>query len=259
MGLQDRSSMAKIDLGVGVYDIDLAVFDKDGTLIDFYHLWGRKARRAVEAVEMRLGGDAGLAERLYRSIGYDSATGIAAPDGPLATASMPKLYAVCATVLYQHGLGWDAAETVTREAFARGLGAIPTGDLVRPTGDVMHLFRRLTEARAKVAVVTSDDRAATLATLELLGVASYVSSVVCGDDPIPNKPAPDALLHLSRQFGVPVERMMMVGDTASDVSTGTNAGVGCRVGLLSGAGRHADMAPHADAILTSIDSIRVIG
>lgn len=251
--------MAKIDLGVGVYEIDLAAFDKDGTLIDFYHLWGRKARRAVEAVEQRLSGNSMLAERLYRSIGYDPTTGIAAPDGPLAIASMPKLYAVCATVLYQHGLSWHEAEAVTRETFARGLGALPTVDLVKPAGDVRQLFQRLTQAGVKIAIVTSDDRAATLATLELLGVASNVAGVVCGDDPIPNKPAPDGLLHLSRAFDVPVERIMMVGDTASDILTGTNAGVGCCVGLLSGAGKRADMALQADAILTSIDGIRVIG
>lgn len=251
--------MAKVDVGNSVYDIDLAAFDKDGTLIDFYHLWGRKARAAVEAVVAQLCGDARLAERLYQGIGYDPTTGIAAPDGPLAIASMAKLYAVCATVLYQHGLGWHEADDIAQKTFADGLGALPTVDLVKPMGDVRHLFQRLTEAGVKVAVVTSDDRTTTLATLELLGVARYVAGIVCGDDPIPNKPAPDGLLHLSRKFAVPVERIMMVGDTAGDISTGKRAGVGCCVGLLSGAGKRADLALHADAILTSIDDIRVIG
>ncbi|HYB09182.1 MAG TPA: HAD family hydrolase [Alphaproteobacteria bacterium] len=251
--------MAKVDVGNGVYDIDLAAFDKDGTLIDFYHLWGRKARVAVEAVVARLCGDAGLAEQLYRSIGYDPATGLAAPDGPLTIASMAKLYAICATVLYQQGLSWHEADDIAQKTFAGGLGALPTGDLVRPVGDVRQLFQRLAGAGVKVTVVTSDDRTPTLATLELLGVACYVAGIVCGDDPIPNKPAPDSLLYLSREFAVPVERIMMVGDTPGDISTGKSAGVGCCVGLLSGAGKRGDLAPHADAVLTSIDDIRVIG
>ena len=37
--------MARIGLGTLTRDIELAVFDKDGTLIDFHHLWSRKARR----------------------------------------------------------------------------------------------------------------------------------------------------------------------------------------------------------------------
>jgi len=251
--------MAKIDLGTGTYEVELAAFDKDGTLIDFYHLWGRRARNAVEAVVARIGGEGALAQKLYGSIGYDPATGLAAPDGPLAIASMPKLYTICATVLYQRGLTWHQAEIVTKETFASAMGALPTGDLVRPVGNVEGLFGRLAKSGVKIAIVTSDDRAATIATLELLGVGDYVSGLVCGDDPIPNKPAPDALLHLSRSLGIPIGRVMMVGDTASDISVGVSAGAGCCVGLLSGAGRKEDMAPHAHAILASIDDIRVIG
>jgi phosphoglycolate phosphatase-like HAD superfamily hydrolase len=48
--------MARIALGSRIFDIELAAFDKDGTLIDFYHLWGRRARLAIEAVTAQVGG-----------------------------------------------------------------------------------------------------------------------------------------------------------------------------------------------------------
>jgi len=38
-----------------------------------------------------------------------------------------------------------------------------------------------------------------------------------------------------------------------------NAGVGCRVAVLSGAGGAAELTPHADAVLNSIGDIRVEG
>src|SRR5471030_509342 len=156
--------MARIGLGAVVHDIELAVFDKDGTLIDFHHLWGRKARLAVEAAVTAAGGDPALASRLYHSIGFDPATGRPAANGLLAVTSMPKLYTICATVLYQHGIAWHEAELVAKEHFASGLGALPTGDLVKSAGDVVLLLRALTAAGVKIAIVTSDDRAATLAT-----------------------------------------------------------------------------------------------
>jgi phosphoglycolate phosphatase-like HAD superfamily hydrolase len=249
--------MARIALGSRIFDIDLAAFDKDGTLIDFYHLWGRRARLAVDAVTAQVGGE-GLAANLYRSIGYDPETGLAAANGPLAIASMPKLYTICAAVLYQHGLSWHDAEAIAHGAFAAALGALPSGEFVKPIGDVGGLFRRLHAAGIKIAIVTADDRAATASTLRLLGVEDLVGAMVCGNDPIPNKPAPDALLHLGGAFGVPMPRIMMVGDNLGDLETGTSAGIGCRVAVLSGTGQAAQLAPSADAVIASIDEIQVL-
>src|SRR5260221_7403304 len=249
--------MARIALGGIVRDIELAVFDKDGTLIDFHHLWSRKARLAVEAVVLAAGDDRALANRLYHAIGFDLQTGQAAANGPLAVASMAKLYTICAVVLYQDGIPWHDAEQMARAHFAAGLGALPTDDQVKPLGDVVGLFRRLAVAGVRIAIVTSDDRAATLATLPILGIESFIVGMVCGDDPVANKPAPDALLHLGRELAVPLARIMMVGDTVGDLMMGTAAGAGCRLAVLSGAGSAADLAPHADAVLDSITEIRV--
>ncbi len=233
--------MARIGLGAVVRDIELAVFDKDGTLIDFHHLWGRKAVLAVEAVVAWAGADRALAGRLYQGIGFDPQTGRPEANGPLAVTSMAKLY----------------TEHAAHAHFAGGLGALPTADLVRPAGDVAGLFRLLAEAGVKIAIVTSDDRAATAATLPILGIEPYVAGMVCGDDPVANKPAPDALLRLSRDLGVPLTRIMMVGDTIGDMMMGGSAGVGCRVAVLSGAAGADALTPHADAVLRSIDEIRV--
>jgi phosphoglycolate phosphatase-like HAD superfamily hydrolase len=251
--------VATIALGPRRYDIDLVVFDKDGTLIDFYHLWGERARLGVEAVVARLGGDLALAEKLYRSIGYDPASGQAAASGPLAIASMPKLYTVCAVVLYQHGLDWHDAETVAHETFAGALGALPTADVVKPIASPRALCEQLRAVGVKIALVTSDDRVPTLATLRLLGIEAHVAEIVCGNDPIPNKPAPDALLHLSAHLAVPLSRMMMVGDTVGDMATGRNAGIACCAAVLSGTGRAAELAGAADAVIPSIAAIEVVG
>ena len=251
--------MPRIAAGSTTTEVDLVAFDKDGTLIDFHHLWRRKTRLAVEAVAREVEGGAALEHDLYRSIGYDPETGLPAADGPLSISTMPKLHTICATVLYQHGLDWHESEAVARQAFAAALGAIPTVDLVKPLGQVGPLFRQLTTAGVRVAIVTSDDRDATEATMSLLGLDGYVSALVCGNDPFPSKPAPDALLHLSERFRVLPKRMAMVGDTVGDLATATAAGAGCRIGVLSGTGRHDDLAPHADALIASIDEIKVLG
>ncbi len=257
--IEAATTMARIAAGGKIYELDMAVFDKDGTLIDFFHLWGHKARRAVDAVAAHFGGDAALAASLARSIGFDPATGRAVPNSPLAVTSMPKIDTICAAVLFQHGLTWTEAERVAANIFSPQLGAMPRRELIRPSGDVVGLFTQLAAAGVKIGVVTSDNRGASLETLRLLGVADLVAGLVCGDDPVPNKPAPDALHELSRKLGVPLARTMMVGDSLADMACGAGAKTLCNIAVLGGTGTADELAAAADAVLASLDEISVLG
>ncbi len=250
--------MAQLLLNDRIFDIELVVFDKDGTLIDFHHLWGQKAKLWVECLVQRVGGGERLREALYGTVGYDPKADRTINDSPLAVTSMPKLYTIAAAVLYQHGVGWHDAEKYVQESLAVTIDALPTHNLVKPLGDVAGVCRQLRQANVQLAIATSDNRIATEATLPLLGIEEQVSLLVCGDDNLPNKPAPDGLWHISRQLAVEPDKMMFVGDTVSDMLTGTNAGVGCRVGILGGAGERASLESHADLILESIEGIRVV-
>lgn len=251
--------MAKLSLNETSFDVDLVAFDKDGTLIDFYHLWGHKAQRCVDALMQQVEGSHELGAQLYKSLGYDTQTERAASDGPLATAPITKIKTIATTVLYQHGFSWDDAEKHVRDSFALGMDAIPTADLIQPLGDVAKLCRQLIQAGVQVAIVTTDDRAATEATLPLLGISEHVNAVVCGNDQMLTKPEPDALWYLKAELGVEPTRMMVVGDTVADMIMGTRAEVGCRVGVLTGVSDSATLAAHADIIIDSIKDINVIG
>ncbi|HXH01771.1 MAG TPA: HAD family hydrolase [Candidatus Competibacteraceae bacterium] len=249
--------MAKVRLGERQLDIDLVVFDKDGTLIDFHYLWGRKALRYVDAILTDLGADSlRLRDDLLRSLGFDLDSARTRADSPLAVASMPKLNTVTAVVLYQHGVGWHEAERLAGECFRSVLAALPTHDMVRPIGDVAGLCRALREAGVRIALATSDDRAATRATLPILGIEDCVDLLVCGDDPIPNKPSPEGLYHLGRVLAVEPRRMIMVGDSVCDMDTGRNAGVAARVAVLSGTGEAETLRRHADVVLADVHGIR---
>ncbi len=251
--------MAQLSLNETPFDVDLVAFDKDGTLIDFYHLWGHKAQRCVDALMQQVEGSHELGAQLYKSLGYDTQTERAASDGPLATAPITKIKTIATTVLYQHGFSWDDAEKHVRDSFALGMDAIPTADLIQPLGDVAKLCRQLIQAGVQVAIVTTDDRTATEATLSPLGISEHVTAVVCGNDQMLTKPEPDAIWHLKAELGVELTRMMVVGDTVADMIMGTRAEVGCRVGVLTGVSDSATLAAHADIIIDSIKDINVIG
>ncbi len=53
--------MARLTLGNHIFDADLIIFDKDGTLIDFKHLWAQKTMAGVEQLMKAIDGSADAA------------------------------------------------------------------------------------------------------------------------------------------------------------------------------------------------------
>ena len=77
----------------------------------------------------------------------------------------------------------------------------------------------------KQAVITNKPEEFSIKILQGLGVDSYFFRVLGGDRGLPKKPAPEPVLEILRQAGVPTEEAILVGDSATDVETGRNAGV----------------------------------
>ncbi len=250
--------MSALQAGEQIHQIEAVVFDKDGTLIDFHHLWSGKARATVAALIERYPEYPELGDALFRSLGYDPVGAITSADSPLAVSPMETLETVIAVVLYQTGVAWHPAQAAARETFGEFARALPRGDQLKPIGNLPGLFKRLKNVGIRIAVATSDDRAATRETLSLLGLTPWVDALFCGDDPLPAKPAPEGLHHLADQLGVPTTRMMMVGDSACDMQTGRNAGVACCVGVASGTADAEILIAEADVVLGTVHDLRLV-
>jgi phosphoglycolate phosphatase-like HAD superfamily hydrolase len=249
--------MAMVGAADKHWDIDLVVFDKDGTLIDFHWLWGQRVRAATDAVTRSTDTPFALRTDIFAALGYDPTSSLTRADAPLAVAPMEKLSTLVAGVLYRNGIGWHEAEELVAQTFAPALGTTPDSDQIRAHGNLRALFTELKSAGIRIALLTTDNRAATEATLPILGVEALVDAVICGDDPVAAKPSPVPLLKLGRQFSVHPDRIMMVGDTVCDMMTGRNAEVGCCLAVRTGASEQEALAACAHAVVDSVHDIRV--
>ena len=250
--------MALLSFGPLLFDADLVVFDKDGTLTDFESMWGRLTVAWVERLAADAG-DEGLCLELFRSLGYDPQRQRTLPQSPLVSAREEQLQTVAAAVLYRHGVPWPEAEQRAQAAFERTLADLPPTSLVRAAGDVAGLLKRLRGSGVRVAVVTTDQREGTEEILRIMGIAHLVDHLVCGDDGFDWKPAPDMLLAACERLGVEPARTAVVGDTVADLTMARQAGAGLSAAVLTGMGDRRLLATHADVVLHSIDEIGICG
>ncbi len=247
--------MARVEFGRTAFEADMLAFDKDGTLIEFDGMWGRLA----EAWVAKLADDADqtLEHDLYHSLGYDSTLRHTLPQSPLSIATTGQLRAIAAGTLYRHGIPWPEAEDRIQAAFGQVGDELALPDLVRPTGDVAGLFTRLQHAGVRLAVVTTDHRAETEETVRILGIENLVDLLVCGDDGLPSKPAPDMLIAACDRLQIDPSRTAVVGDTQADLLMAQRAGAGLRIAVRTGPGDPDLLAAGADIVIQSIDDIAV--
>lgn len=226
--------------------IDLLIFDKDGTLIEFHLMWGAW----VEVLARRLEAAAGLPlrEGLYPLLGVDPATGLVHPHGLMAATPMSRIREVVEGFVEESGASRDVAAAAVESAWH---APDPVG-LARPVADLPALLGRLRGRVGTFAVATSDDRQPTERTLAALGVNGEFAALVCADDGIRTKPAPDPVLHLCSSLGIAPERTAVVGDSPADLLMARGAGVARTIGVLTGVGDRASLEPLADVVLDSI-------
>ena len=247
--------MTKIQIANQMYDVDAIAFDKDGTLVEFHHLWGTRTQRWLDRIVELASGNMLMRYQLCSTLGFDGERVM--PDSPMAVGTMSQLYTLAAGVLYQMGMGWHAAEVLVEKS-AEIFTTPPSLDELQPTGDLPALFANMTAAGVQMAVNTSDSRAGTLVTLDLLGISQYVGAIACGDDGLPAKPDPATLLSIVKRLDVAPSRMIFVGDTVSDLTTGKRAGALATVGILGGGGDADAVRNSADVVVQSLDEIKLV-
>lgn len=229
--------------------IDLIVFDKDGTLLDFHAMWGGWAldlgARLDGSTRRPVAGD------VFATIGYDPSTGRVRPGTPLAVGTMAEIREIVAAVIRR----WCPNVGAARRAVEMAWFVPDPVSTARPLADLHSLFGAVRSSGRTIAVATTDDRLPTDATLRALGVRDEVAALACGDDGVGVKPDPRMLLAVCEAVRVVPARTAVVGDSVVDLDMGRGAGAGVVIGVLSGIGNADQLAPLADLVLPSVSGL----
>lgn len=220
------------------------LFDKDGTLLDFGASWSVAYRDLC--LELCLG-DRDAASTMLAAGGMD-ATGRCRSGSVLAAGNTIDI----ARFWFPALSGEALAATIRR------MDAIFLENAVRHSVALSGVAETLAELAAggyAMGVATSDGTAATEAAVAKLGLGRYLPHIF-GYDSVPNpKPAPDMVHAFAAAIGAKAEDIAVIGDNTHDLEMARSAGAGAAVGVLSGTGDLADLAPLADVVLDAITEL----
>ena len=225
--------------------ISAILFDKDGTIVDYWLTWLPINR---EVALFAAGGDQALAAELLRAGGHDPISDRILPGSVLAAGSVDEIAGVFASRL---GAG-------APDGLAQGIEAIFRRGGAQHSRLVPGARQTLAELRRRgyrLGLATNDSIGgleASLAAHDILGLFDFKVGCDCG---FAAKPDPGMVFAFCAALAVPPAAVAVVGDAPHDLAMGRAAGVGLSIGVLGGTSARRDLECFADRIVASIDEL----
>ncbi len=209
------------------------VFDLDGTLVESLPGIAEGLNRALVAVGRAPHPPAAVRGMIGRGAANLCAAALGYADASLAPAE--ELTALHAAFRREYPQCWQGAGTTL---FA-GIDAMLT---------------RLVAAGARVAILSNKPHEVTEVMVRTLFPTVPFEPILGHTGDFPRKPAPDALLHIARQWGVEPAELTLVGDSLYDARTAANAGAACALVAWGYADTH-ELAAWGCPLLRSVEDL----
>lgn len=227
------------------------LFDKDGTLIDFFSLWLEAAKQVIpEFIRMnQFETYDHIDEVLYQAIGVSGNQ--IDPDGALAYKSYPEIAHDISEALKARGL-YINEKTVEGQIQKLFYEYTESDDAeIIPLAKLPCLFDELKKKGMHLGIATADTVQSATMCMKKLGVLEYLDYIGADDGKRKPKPHPDMLYDFADQTGVMPEEIIVAGDTRNDMIFAADAGA-TAVGVLSGVSGEEELGTCADYMIPSI-------
>lgn len=227
------------------------LFDKDGTLVDFFSLWLQAATAVIPAFLKRNGLEDSkeLVQDLLRTIGVDK--GEVDPRGALAYKSYGEIAEDVCAALSEKG------RTVSVTEARKQLEELFNENVTRRDAkfqlftDMNVLMENLKSRNIVIGLATADTEISAKNCLDSIGVKEFFDYIGADDGRRKPKPDKEMFLEFAEQFSLRAEEIAVVGDTYNDMIFARKNG-GIAIGVLSGVSEAADFGNEADYVIASI-------
>jgi len=232
------------------------LFDKDGTLIDFFEVWGRAIRPVTEELLniYKIQKTEDLTTKILSEIGvHDSKID---PEGSLAWKPYDMIAQDISNIIHQvkPEVQIDALEL--KQHLSRLFFEFQTEKQkkVPELTNLKLLMETLDDMGIKIGIATTDEYDSVKVCMKKTGVEKQISFYGAAGMELPVKPDKELLLEAAKKWNLQPDTIAVVGDTPNDMRFAKNAGA-IGIGVLSGTGTRADLNEIADYVIESVDEL----
>lgn len=250
--------MVSLTIGTNhIPDVRLAIFDKDGTLIELHKYWSKVSWKRAETIagKFHLGDDD--IRNLVSAMGVDPATNLLKQSGPVGVRKREFVmqaaedYLVAAGHADPHEACYAAFEEVDRMTIKM------FDELVHPIPGTGRLLKDLHESGCKVAIATSDRTARAELAIQHLNLLQYIDLIVGADRINVPKPDPETVTYILDTLHGDLQSTVVIGDTDVDMELGIRSGVKACIGVCSGTVPCEDLRKKTPYVIENVGHISV--
>jgi len=214
-------------------NIDLVIFDKDGTLIDIDYYWGGMVRLRAEMLSKKyieIHAQKKVANELMSDMGIDLNTGKIKQTGPVGINPREVIIDIaCQTMRRYFGtITIEQVSLVFQEIDIYSQTCLEK--LVKPLPGVEELKQK----KIKIAIATTDLTSRAKLAMDSIGLAHYFDDIAGSDMVDKAKPNPDLVNYLCKKLSSDKSRTLVIGDSIVDLKMAKLANVsfiGVKTGL----------------------------
>jgi len=241
-----------------IQNIDLFVFDKDGTLIDLYNYWYHMIElRAGQICDFyKLPHEAHKVNLLFE-MGVDVAKQRLRPTGPVGL--LPREVVQRAAEEYLLKLN---CTNVSDECFrifknVDQLSISIFNKLIKPIQGAIELLEKIKASGGKVAIATTDKTERAKLAVDFLNIGTLCDVIIGADKVKKSKPSPEMLEHIEKELGIAPANSVMVGDAKTDIKMGSNANYAASIAVCSGLTSKGELAKLTPYVVDDVSQIYI--
>ncbi len=232
------------------------IFDKDGTLFDYYTVWAPVFRENIEFLLESQGRtqDKRLKHAILELLGIGT-DGIN-PDGLIFKHNGPYMLFNLFIFSKRNRLSYRLLVKGLKDGFYESKNLIKES-LIKETDEqsLIPLFSKLKEAGYIIGIVTSDNLESTQICLEHFNISNHIDMISTYDDHFKKKPHPQSFEAFCKRFSLSPEEVIMVGDAPVDMTYAKRGRAGYKIGVLTGSRDVKRLSKTADVIYDDIQDL----
>lgn len=230
------------------------LFDKDGTLVDFFSLWLRAATTVVPVFlkKNEIVDSEAMVQLLLRTIGIEK--GEVDPKGALAYKSYGEIAGDICKALEEKQIYLSKEEVRKQLEELFNQNVAQSDAQFQLFTDMNALMENLKSRNIVIGLATADTELSAENCLKSIGVKKFFDYIGADDGKRKPKPDKEMFLEFAEQFSLKPEEIAVVGDTYNDMIFARKNG-GIAIGVLSGVSEEKDFGSEADYIIASIHEL----